>query len=79
MKKGKRILALAGVVFLAGLYLVTLVSAIFATPATKEFFRISLLATIIVPLIIYTGCFPKTNRMMKRKRKAFRKFYILKS
>ena len=53
MKKGKRILALAGVVFLAGLYLVTLVSAIFATPATKEFFRISLLATIIVPLIIY--------------------------
>lgn len=53
MKKGKRILALAGVVFLAGLYLVTLVSAIFATPATKEIFRISLLATIIVPLIIY--------------------------
>lgn len=53
MKKGKRILALAGVVLLAGLYLVTLVSAIFTTPATKDFFRISLLATIIIPLVIY--------------------------
>lgn len=53
MKKGKRILALAGVVLLAGLYLATLVSAIFTTPAAKDFFRISLLATIIIPLIIY--------------------------
>ena len=53
MKKGKRILALAGVIFLVGLYLVTLVSAVLATPATKEFFRISLLATIIIPLIMY--------------------------
>lgn len=53
MKKGKRILALAGVVLLVGLYLVTLLSAVFATPATKDFFKISLLATIIIPLIIY--------------------------
>lgn len=53
MKKGKRILALAGVVFIIGLYLVTLVSAVLATPATKDFFRISLTATIIIPLIIY--------------------------
>lgn len=53
MKKGKRILAFAGVICLVGLYLVTLVSAILATPATKDFFKISLLATIIIPLIIY--------------------------
>ncbi len=53
MKKGKRILALAGVILLAGLYLATLVAAIFTTPAAKDFFRISLLATIIIPLIIY--------------------------
>jgi len=53
MKKGKRILALAGAAFLAGLYLMTLVLAVFATPAARDFFRISLLATIIIPLIIY--------------------------
>lgn len=53
MKKGKRILAMAGVVCLVILYVVTLVSAIFATPATKDFFMLSLVATIMVPLLVY--------------------------
>lgn len=53
MKKGKRVLAMIGVVILAGLYVATLISAILATPATDDFFKASLLATIIVPLLIY--------------------------
>lgn len=53
MKKGKRILAMIGVVVLVVLYLVTLLSAIFATPATKDFFMLSLIATILIPLIVY--------------------------
>lgn len=53
MKKGKRILAIIGVVILAALYLITLVTAIFATPASKDFFKISLLATIMIPLVVY--------------------------
>lgn len=53
MKKGKRILAMAGVVILVVLYLVTLISAIFATPVTKDFFLLSLVATILIPLLVY--------------------------
>lgn len=53
MKKGKRILAMIGVVVLVVLYLITLISAIFATPATKDFFMLSLIATILIPLIVY--------------------------
>ena len=53
MKKGKRILAMIGVIILAGLYVATLISAILATPATDDFFKASLIATLIIPLLIY--------------------------
>lgn len=53
MKKGKRILAMAGVICLVILYVITLVSAVFATPATKDFFMLSLVATIMIPLLVY--------------------------
>lgn len=53
MKKAKRILALIGVVILVGLYVVTLFSAILATPATKDLFKASLLATLVIPIMIY--------------------------
>lgn len=44
---------MAGVILLAVLYIITLVSAVLATPETKEFFRVSLLATLIIPLVLY--------------------------
>lgn len=53
MKKLKRILAMLGVVLLAGLYLATAVSAILVTPATKDLFFASLMATIIIPILLY--------------------------
>lgn len=53
MRKVKRIFAIIGVVILVGMYAVTLLSAIFATPATKDFFKASLLATLVIPILIY--------------------------
>ena len=53
MKKAKRILALTGVVLLVALYLVTLVLAIFASPATKGWLMASLACTVVVPCLIY--------------------------
>ena len=53
MKKLKRILAMLGVVLLVGLYLATAVSAVLVTPATKDLFLTSLVATVIIPILLY--------------------------
>ena len=50
MDKWKRILAWIGIILLLLLYVCTLVSAIFVTPATQGFFKASLLATIMTPI-----------------------------
>ncbi|MCD7824684.1 MAG: hypothetical protein LUH14_01730 [Clostridiaceae bacterium] len=53
MKKLKRILAAAGLLILAAMYLMTIVSAVLATPETAKFFTASLVATLMVPVLIY--------------------------
>ena len=53
MKKAKRILALAGVVVLVGLYLVTLVLALMSSPATKGMLMAAIGCTIVIPCLIY--------------------------
>jgi Na+/melibiose symporter-like transporter len=53
MKKVKRVLAIAGVVILAALYVITFVAAIFAAPEAKDFFMASIVATIMIPILIY--------------------------
>lgn len=53
MKKIKRILALLGVILLAGMYVATLVSAFLATPATRDLFLASVVATIMIPILLY--------------------------
>jgi len=53
MEKTKRILAILGVVAIVALYGVTFVSALLATPATQELFKASLLATLVIPILIY--------------------------
>ncbi len=53
MAKLKKIFAIAGVVILLGMYLLTFISAIFATPNTHSLFLGSLAATIIVPIFLY--------------------------
>lgn len=53
MKRMKRILCLAGVIFLLGLYLVTLISAFFTTKATAGLFKACVFSTIIIPILLY--------------------------
>lgn len=53
MDKIKRVLAIIGVLILIGLYGTTLVSAVLVTPATKKFFEASLLATVMIPILLY--------------------------
>ncbi len=53
MEKTKRILAILGVVAIVALYGVTFVSALLATPATQGLFKASLLATLVIPILIY--------------------------
>lgn len=53
MKKVKRILALAGAVLLAGMYLVTLVLAISSNPASTNMLMASIACTVIIPCLFY--------------------------
>lgn len=53
MKKVKRIMALLGVVVLAGMYIATLICAFLATPATKDMFMASAVATVMIPILLY--------------------------
>ncbi len=53
MKKIKRIAALLGVILLLGMYGATLVSAFLATPATWELFLASVVATVMIPILLY--------------------------
>ncbi len=49
----KRIVAIIGIAILVILYIVTLISAIFTTPATPELFKACVYATVIVPVLFY--------------------------
>ena len=49
----KQIVAMAGVILLALLYIVTLAVAIIDTSASGQLFRICLFATIAIPILIW--------------------------
>ncbi|MBO4374754.1 MAG: hypothetical protein J5829_06575 [Lachnospiraceae bacterium] len=51
--KPKRILAMAGVILIAGMYIATLVLALMGSRNTVSLFLLSILCTIMVPLIIH--------------------------
>ena len=53
MKKIKRILALVGAALLACMYICTLVFALMDSPAATGFFRASVAATILIPVLLY--------------------------
>lgn len=52
-KKIQRILAVLSIVLLAGLYLCSLIFAMFDTPGAQMMFRACVAATIIVPVLLY--------------------------
>lgn len=53
MKRTKRILAVIGIVFLAGLYLATLIFALIGSDWAYNLFKLCLGFTVIVPVLLY--------------------------
>ncbi|SFP97803.1 hypothetical protein SAMN02910358_00368 [Lachnospiraceae bacterium XBB1006] len=55
--KVKRILALIGVIFLAGLYILALVAALTASPNASGYFWASIYATFVIPVLFWAYSF----------------------
>lgn len=66
MKKVKRVLAVIGVILLIGLYLSTLILAIFEHSNTMNLFMASAAATVIIPVLIWT--YSMIYRLIKERR-----------
>lgn len=57
MKKVKQVLAIIGVIVLVGLYISTLVCALSSSPNFMNMFLASIMATVIVPVLLWTYSF----------------------
>lgn len=57
MKKVKRILAIIGVIVLAGLYFSTLFCALFAKDNVMNVLMASIYATVVIPVLIWAYSF----------------------
>ncbi len=64
MKKAKRIFAVIGILFLISLYIITIVCAITDQSGTMQMFFASVLATIIIPVLIWAYSF--IYRLLKK-------------
>jgi amino acid transporter len=53
MKKLKQITAIVVVIILIGLYVITLLTAIFDPTETRSWFRASVFATVVVPVLLW--------------------------
>ena len=53
-KKLKRILALAGVIILVGLYLITFILAFVDPTESKNWLKASIVCTIMIPVFFYS-------------------------
>lgn len=64
MKNLKRILALLGILLLAGLYLTSLILALTSNAHTFDFFVASIAATVIIPILlwVYTAMYKYLTR-----------------
>ena len=49
----KRIIAILAIALLVGLYVLTLIAALFSAPGKGGLFRLSLIMTIVVPVLAY--------------------------
>ena len=57
MKKGKQILAIIGIILLVLLYLSTLICAIIDRTETMRLFQASVMATVIIPVLLWAYSF----------------------
>lgn len=65
MKKVRQILAILGVIILVALYLLTLFAALFDSSDTMQFFFASVVATVIIPALLWAYTF--IYRLIKKK------------
>lgn len=65
MKVIKRIAALLGVILLVGMYVLTLISGIFARPESGGLFRVCIYCSITVPCLLYG--FELIYRVLRRR------------
>lgn len=66
MKKVKQVLAIIGVILLVALYLTTLVFAITDNSGTMDLFFASIVATILIPVLLWAYTF--IYRLIKKKK-----------
>ncbi|MDD6156837.1 MAG: hypothetical protein PUB52_07465 [Lachnospiraceae bacterium] len=66
MKKIKQVLAIIGVILLVALYLTTLVFAITDNSGTMDLFFASIVATILIPVLLWAYTF--IYRLIKKKK-----------
>ena len=52
-KKARQILAWAGIIFLAGMYVLDLILALIGSPAAMTLLRINLFLTFIIPVLLW--------------------------
>ena len=72
MKKAKRFLALAGVVLLVSMYVLTLIFSLFKSPLANMLFRASFMCTFIIPVFIYANMLVFQHLQNKKERKQLR-------
>ena len=53
MKNLKRILAIIGIIVIVGLYVITLILAVTNSESTQRLFIASIVATVVVPCLLY--------------------------
>mgnify|MGYP000899935438 CR=1 FL=1 len=53
MNKVKRICAIIGIILISSMYLISLISAFFATEKAPGLFLASIFSTVIIPIMIY--------------------------
>lgn len=53
MKNIKRILAVIAVILLVGMYACTLIFALIGSPASTDLLKVSIAATILIPVLLY--------------------------
>lgn len=68
MKNAKRILALAGVVLLVAMYVLTLIFSLFKSPVANMLFRASFMCTFIIPIFIYANILVFQHLQNKKER-----------
>ena len=77
MKKLRRVLALVGAILLIGMYLATMLLAIFGNADSKGWLMASIVMTVLIPVLLYAIQLVARVFSGKNQKEAFRKAYAI--